>query len=61
MSVTNMSTQVTNESNHTYFPLDSKWAKFLCFYLFYCNLKEKDPIRIKVNNKKKNLYEKWVL
>ena len=34
---------------------------FLSFYLFYCNLKEKDLIRRKINSKKKCLYKKSVL
>ena len=29
---------------------------FFFFFLFYCNPKEKDHIRRKVNSKKKNVY-----
>ena len=37
---------------------DSKLSNILnfCFYLFYCNRKEKDHIRKRINSKNKNIY-----
>ena len=48
-----MSTTVTYEINHISLPLDLMVSSELnLFYLFYCSIKEKDPIRRKINNEK---------
>ena len=51
MIVANMSTQVTYETNHIFLHLHSTMSRKpnFCFYLFYCNLKEKDLIKRKIS------------
>ena len=34
----------------------NKCTKFFAFYVFYCNLKEKDHIKKNINRKKRNAY-----
>ena len=58
--VTSMSTHVTYESNYIFLLLDSTMSyvlNFWSFYLFYCNLKEKEPIRRKTDIKKMFIWE----
>ena len=47
--------QVTYETDHILLPGDSTMSNTLnfCFYVFYCNLKQKDQIRRIINGKKK--------
>ena len=46
------------EGDHISLLCDSTMPSALniCFYLFYCNQKEKDHIRRKINSKNKNIY-----
>ena len=47
-----ISLQVTYETDHIFLLCDSNALNF-CFYLFYCNLKEKYLIKKIINSKKK--------
>ena len=49
-----MSTHVTGEADHISLLCDSTMSSALnfCFYVFFCNLKEKDHIRRNINSKK---------
>ena len=49
-----MSTHVTGEADHISLLCDSTMSGALnfCFYVFFCNLKEKDHIRRNINSKK---------
>ena len=51
--------QVTYETDHILLPGDSTMSNTLnfCFYVFYCNLKQKDQIRRIINGKKKRICE----
>ena len=51
-----MSTQVTYETDHITYSNIIKCTKFLFFYIFHCNLKEKDHIKRNINSKKRNYY-----
>ena len=59
-----MSTQVNIKPTTTLYPV-IQWCqvhKICVFYVFYCNLKEKDHVRRNINSKKKKcLYVKSVL
>ena len=49
-----MSTHVTDKADHISLLCDSTMSSALnfCFYVFFCNLKEKDDIRRNINSKK---------
>ena len=54
-----MSTQVTYETDHNSLLRDPTMSNALSFCFFvcvYCNLKEKNNIRRKINSKRKNVY-----
>ena len=51
------SRQVTYETERIFLLHDSKISNALIFfYVFYCNLKEKDHIRRIINSEKRNIY-----
>ena len=53
-----MLTQVTNENDHVSILCHSTISSALnfCFYIFYCDLKEKYHIRRNINRKKKEKF-----
>ena len=53
-----MSIQVTYETNHMSLVVIQQYQmhKSFLFYVFYCNLKEKDHIKEIINSKKRNIY-----
>ena len=53
-----MTAQVTHEIDHISLLWDSAMSSTLnfCCNVFYCNLKEKDHIKININSKKRNIF-----